>query len=276
VLDSTKSGQWTLAGMGLSSFNAPVSLGVLEWTKGSAGIQSLDVRFVDAATEGESQRPYVTTLVPGLSGSGDAGSPTDTSGTTGRYTLAGLATGQNALVAAKSIGEAESGSVVSAADAIAALRLSLGMSPNPDPDGTGPLAPLPASPYQLIAADANEDGRVSAADALAVLKMAARRGDAPEREWLFVREDEDFWDHTANGGAGAWMINRNSVLYDRADKALNVSDKGATVNLVGVLKGDVNGNWAPEGTDAQTLPSTYFLGLAAELNTPIGQWGIGG
>jgi hypothetical protein len=48
------------------------------------------------------------------------------------------------------------------------------------------------------------------------------------------------------------------------------------VNLVGVLKGDVNGNWAPEGTDAQTLPSTYFLGLAAELNTPIGQWGIGG
>jgi predicted RNA binding protein YcfA (HicA-like mRNA interferase family) len=272
VLDSVKTGKWTLAGIGLNAFNAPVNLGVLEWTTANGTLNSVEVKVVDAATEGEMQRPYQTTLALGAGGSGGSGgstgNPADTSGTTGGFTLGGLAVGQNALTASKAIGEAESGAVVGGADAIAALKISLGMNPN--------LDGRTLSPYQVIAADANEDGKVSAADALAVLKMTVGRADAPEREWLFVRESEDFWDHTANGGAGGWTLNRKAVNYDRDEKSIAVSEAGGKVNLVAVLKGDVNGSWQSPQEAPQQLPETYFRNLSLELNTPVGQWGIGG
>ena len=186
----------------------------------------------------------------------------------GGYAIGGLALGANALVATKAIGESESGAVIGGADAIAALKISLGMNPN--------LDGRTLSPYQLIAADANEDGKVSAADALAVLKMAVGRVDAPEREWLFVKESEDFWDHTANGGQGAWTVSRRAVSYDRDEKAVTVTEQGGKLNLVGVLKGDVNGSWQSPQDTPQVLAETHFRDLSLELNTPVGQWGIGG
>ena len=48
------------------------------------------------------------------------------------------------------------------------------------------------------------------------------------------------------------------------------------VNLVGVLKGDVNGSWRSPLDVPQELPDSYFRDLSMELNTPLGQWGIGG
>jgi len=53
VLDAVKSGKWTLAGMGLS---ASVNLGVLEWTRAGASLNAVEVKVLDAATEGETQR----------------------------------------------------------------------------------------------------------------------------------------------------------------------------------------------------------------------------
>jgi hypothetical protein len=106
--------------------------------------------------------------------------------------------------------------------------------------------------------------------------MTVGRADAPEREWLFVRESEDFWDHTANGGAGGWTLNRKAVNYDRDEKSIAVSEAGGKVNLGAVLKGDVNGSWQSPQEAPQQLPETYFRNLSLELNTPVGQWGIGG
>ena len=196
-----------------------------------------------------------------------AGNRSDTTGSTGSFSLSGLATGQNPLVVTKAIGAAESGSVLSAADALAALKIAVGLNPNSDG--------RTLSPYQLIAADANEDGRVSAADALAILKMAVKRTDAPVRQWLFVSEGEDFWDHTANNGAGGWTVNRGKVDYDRGDKLVTVSEQGSEVNLVAVLKGDVNGSWqAPANSqDLDVIRPSYFTSLAARLQVPIEQWG---
>jgi hypothetical protein len=50
------------------------------------------------------------------------------------------------------------------------------------------------------------------------------------------------------------------------------------VNLVGVLKGDVNGSWqAPAGsTDLDVLQPNYFDSLHNLMNAPLSQWGITG
>jgi cyclophilin family peptidyl-prolyl cis-trans isomerase/Ca2+-binding RTX toxin-like protein len=174
----------------------------------------------------------------------------------------------------------ETGSAISAADALAALKLSVGLNPNTDPDGAGPLTAPPVSPYQFLAADVNGDGRVSAADALAILKMAVKRTDAPAREWLFVPEGQDFWNETAAGGQGAFTTTRTSVKDVSGTSAgLLPADlawtAGKDLNLVAVLKGDVNGSWsAPTGT--QALPDAYFHALVAvnPLAMHVNQFGI--
>jgi uncharacterized repeat protein (TIGR02059 family) len=156
---------------------------------------------------------------------------------------------------------------VTSQDALAALKLAVGRNPNTDPDGTGPLQAKMASPYQFIAADVNGDGKVTSADALAVLKMAVRRSDAPTADWVFVREDADFWDEAA----GSVALNRNSVSYSKSPAS--VAANGAQdVNFVGILRGDVNGNWSA-GSSAQTLPQDYFVGLAQNLGVPVDLWG---
>jgi hypothetical protein len=122
------------------------------------------------------------------------------------------------------------------------------------------------SPYQFIAADVTGDGRVNSQDALAILKMAVRRADAPARDWIFVREDADFW----NEATGAVSMNRNAVSYAKSPFA--VSGGAQDLDFVGVLKGDVNGSWAA-GAGAQTLPQEYFASLAQSLGVSVEVWG---
>jgi hypothetical protein len=184
----------------------------------------------------------------------------------GGFDLSIPSAGQYRTEAARALTSSETGNVISAADALAALKLSVGLNPNADPDGTGPLTAPPVSPYQFLAADVNNDGRVTAADALAILKMAVKRADAPARDWLFVPETQDFWNETALSGKGAFTTTRTSVK-DASGTASGLLPAdiswaaGKDVNLVAVLKGDVNGSWAaPAGS--QPLPDSYFQGLA--------------
>lgn len=158
----------------------------------------------------------------------------------------------------------DSGSALTSADALAALRMAVGINPNPDPDGAGPLKAKVVSPYQFIAADVNQDGRVTAADALSILKMAVGRPDAPSQEWWFVSEEQDFW----NDSAAAFSTTRKSIKWDQGAVIARDTD----VNWVGVLKGDVDGSWkAP--SDSQTLESVYFEKLAELIGVPVEQWG---
>ncbi len=50
----------------------------------------------------------------------------------------------------------------------------------------------------------------------------------------------------------------------------------STVNLVGVLKGDVNGSWAaPAGsTDLDAIDPTHFTALSSIFGMPVGQFGV--
>jgi hypothetical protein len=51
---------------------------------------------------------------------------------------------------------------------------------------------------------------------------------------------------------------------------------GATENLVGMIKGDVNGSWAsPAGSQyVETLQPTYFTDLSNAIHAPISEWGL--
>ena len=176
--------------------------------------------------------------------------------------------GANRLTASRIITDRESGSVISSADALAALKIAVGINPNPDPDGSGSLESIPVSPYQYIAADINSDGRVTSSDALAILKMAVNLDTAPLRRWVFVSEDFDFW----NESARSFTTTQSDVRWDRGGIVFEYPAV-TTRNLVGVLMGDVNGSWNPPA-GSSILDESYFKILTDIQGGSPAQWGI--
>jgi hypothetical protein len=154
------------------------------------------------------------------------------------------------------------GASIDSSDALAALKIAAGRNPNADGS--------PVTPYQFIAADINEDGVVTSSDALAIMKMSLNRTDAPMAKWLFVNESEDFWNEAING----FTTSRKSVVYDQSIDVNAQQD--VNLNLVAVLKGDVNGNWAATAStpDLDTFDPNYFAELSSRLGSPQAQWGI--
>jgi hypothetical protein len=164
----------------------------------------------------------------------------------------------------------DTANAITSADALAALRIAVGSNPNPDPDGDGPRQPLQLSPYQVIAADVNGDGRVSSADALAILRMAVKSPAAPAPQWHFVREQLDLW----NEAGSSSQLTRSQASWD-ASLGVTVLQE-TTANLVGVLRGDVNGSWAPPAAsqDLDVTQPNYFQLLGAQLGVPTDVWGL--
>ncbi|WP_442909610.1 beta strand repeat-containing protein, partial [Hydrogenophaga sp.] len=181
--------------------------------------------------------------------------------TDGEYSITQMPVGSYQLSAERAA--TDSGSAVNSADALAALRIAVGMNPNTNG--------LELSPYQVIAADANEDGKVNSADALAILRMAVKHAAAPAQEWLFVDETLDLWNGDAAMGSSA--LTRLSAGWSNPLVDLQGDQQ---VNLVGILKGDVNGSWAaPAGSiDLDNTDPTYFQLLGTQLGVPTDIWGI--
>lgn len=194
-----------------------------------------------------------------VSATGAYASTTDVNG---RYSISGLLQPSIQLQVSKALTMLEAASAITEADAHAALLIASGRNPNADGS--------PVSPYQFIAADINEDGRVTSIDALAILKVAKGKSDAPALKWLFVDEGQDFWNEAVN----AFVTTRNSVAWD---KNLPVdSAQPMPHNLVAVLKGDVNGSWLapPASVDLDVLNPSYFTDLAEKLGVPLAQWSV--
>ena len=147
---------------------------------------------------------------------------------------------------------------VTAADALATLKLAVGLNPN--------VGDMPISPYQVMAADVNQDGRVSAADALSVLKMAVGIDSAPEPQWLFAPDTFDFWDET-NTTDVVFTTDDGKLDWTSIDTAVGQMKEGES--LVAVLKGDVNGSWK---SDLDVLPKEYFAQLQEQFIAPMEQW----
>ena len=162
------------------------------------------------------------------------------SNASGSYAFSKHYHGTNHLTANKDITADEAGSVISSTDALAALKIAVGINPNSDPDGSGPIETPPVSPYQYIAADINADGQITSADALAILRMAVKLETEGSRRWVFV--DENFGDEASESS----LATQNTVTWD--NNGITFEYPGQHIqNVVGVLIGDVNGNWrAPD------------------------------
>lgn len=261
LFENSQAGTFRISGFGLESVTKPVNVGTVSLDL-PVGTSKANMSISDSMIDVTSYDPYEISL-------GTFSAFTSN----GAYAIDGLSPGNYSIQGSKPIGSTEtSTSAISSADALAALKIAVGRNPNVDPDGAGPLLAKPLSPYQLIAADANEDGRVTSADALAILKMAVKRADAPTREILFVNEAFDFWNETANGGQGAYTSTRSSVVSPTND-TLFTSPETQNLNLVAILKGDVNGSWNPNATpNAPVLSNTYFEELALSMGVPSSQW----
>ena len=150
------------------------------------------------------------------------------SDTNGEWRFDGLDFDQYAIRAARVAGVDDLLAITSA-DAMAALKLTLGRNPNPDPDGPGPLLPAPISPHQLIAADIDQDGRLTRDDAQANLRLSQGVGAS---SWVFLQEAQPI-------PPGSYTdVPASTEIFAYADL---LSD----VQLTGVLLGDVNGSWPP-------------------------------
>jgi Ca2+-binding RTX toxin-like protein len=199
----------------------------------------------------------------------------DASNGNGQWDITNLPGGSYNLTASRAT--PDTGNAITSADALAALRIAVGLNPNTDPDGpSGPLQPLRVSPYQFMAADVNGSNTVTSADALAILRMAVKLSTALPDEWFFVEESRDFWNEATN----RFTLTNTNTTWDRTIPVDLTADRA--LNLVGGLKGDVNGSWAaPAGSiDLDTGNPNYFTNLATSLGMVIGstpvtdQWGI--
>jgi uncharacterized delta-60 repeat protein len=156
-----------------------------------------------------------------------------TSDLSGEFTFDALDPGPYTLLAERDAND--SLAAITSADAMAVLKLALGRNPNPDPDGPGPLQPAAISPYQWVAADINADGQVDRADAQAILKIAqgSATGSDALPEWVFVDET-------------AVLSSVNASRVELPDLGpLVAAGTAQSVNLIGILRGDVDGSWTP-------------------------------
>lgn len=140
----------------------------------------------------------------------------------GVATVSGLYADSYHVLASR--GAADVGRAITSADAIAALKIAVGSSPNAD-SGRATVA-------QFAAADVDGSGVVSSTDALSVLKMAVGLPTSQSPEWL--------WFTQATGTAfvtdTTYEWNKGIVVPVGASQVLQ---------LVGVLRGDVDGSWTP-------------------------------
>jgi len=148
-----------------------------------------------------------------------------TTGSSNEYSYHSLADGHYALTGNKAAGDA--GSAVHANDALAALKMAVALNPN---EGENPDA---VSPYQFLAADINRDGKVRANDALNILKMAVGIESAPVEEWIFVSE-----------AVADKTMDRSHVDWSDLAPTIDFNNTAIELDLIGIVKGDVDGSWA--------------------------------
>jgi hypothetical protein len=229
------------------------------------GISSNTVlNFTAASTANVSGHVYAWkshALIDSVSVTPSTGSAASSS--SGLFTLSNLVVGDYTFAASRTATNDSAGSAITSADALAALKIAVGINPNSDPDGGGPRAAATLSPYQLMAADVNGDGRVTSADALAILKMAVQLPAAVTPTWIFADESQIF------------NLSSSNVNYSTTISKTLSADQ--TINLVAVLKGDVNGSWgtaAAATTHVDYGNPTYFATLANSLQVAQDVWGI--
>ena len=85
---------------------------------------------------------------------------------------------------------------------------------------------------------------------------------------MFVDEAQDFY----NEDAGSFTLHRRNVNYEE-EISLELGDD-TELNLVGIMKGDVTGNWSSRSSEAQYVDQSHFVEIATQINTTVEQWHV--
>jgi hypothetical protein len=141
--------------------------------------------------------------------------------TNGNVTVHQVARGSDVYLDADKPIDDASDRAITANDALQALRLAVGLTKS---DGK-------AEWHDYIAADINKDGQATANDALNILKFAVGLTDGPSADWVFVDGDAD-WS----------TIGRRNTSYEEGVWLEDVV-ADMSVNMTGILVGDVNGSY---------------------------------
>ena len=150
-----------------------------------------------------------------------------TSGNSANYQHLGVLEGDYTLTGTKAGGTTEH-NAVDANDALAALKMAVALNPNDDGSAV--------SPYQFLAADINHDSIIRSTDALNILKMAVKLPGAPASEWIFTTEN----------AAESATMDRSNVDWSHVIPTVTL-DHDVALDLIGIVKGDVDGSWAATG-----------------------------
>ena len=126
----------------------------------------------------------------------------------GIYQHLGMPCGSYDLTSAKVSGTAEDNGTVDLLDAITILKSIVGLTT--------------LNPYEEIAADFNKSDDIDLNDAIGILKHVVGL-PAPTPEWVFVDKSDT-------------IPSLEPITVDLTSDT--------TVDLVGILRGDVNGSWA--------------------------------
>jgi len=208
----------------------------------SAGAHDLKVRLGDVAgnTTAPGTTPLTVTVGYDLTGAAhywnggavisgatatmsSATDVTDVTDVNGAYNFDTLPPGAYQLGFHKTVDATVTGAITTD-DALAALRMSVGFNPNANN--------AVVTPYQFMAADIDHDGQILPTDALFILKMVVHMTTGvPANEWVFVPET-----------VGSIAMDRHSVA-SAIDPLPVTLGQNTTMQLVGIVMGDVNGNW---------------------------------
>jgi len=250
VFDNQEAGILKVGGINSSGIQTPTKLGTLEMTV-AANSTGVNLGFSGI----EMGNDVVADQFINLAG--------QSTGPDGRFNFSSITSGVTNLTVSRAIGDGTQ--IISASDALAALRIAVGLNPNSAVAGKTLLL----SPYQVISADMDKNGKISAADALSILRIAVGLTTTNPPEWMFVNEKTSFWNPATN----KFTLDSNNATWNKSISATLPQD--ATTNLVALYKGDVNGSWtAPNGSqDLDVLQPTYFMGLASAMGVPIDLWG---
>ena len=156
--------------------------------------------------------------------------------TTGAFSLEAIAVSDsNVTVGATLDGPADkTTSGLSLTDVLAGLKLYLGKS----------LPESYSSPYNYIAADFDADSDVDLSDVLNMLKyyLGKSTTDNVKPEWVFVDKADLSGNATDNWSGANASLSKTSTTPDSVMQDISADD---TIELVGVLRGDVDGSWGP-------------------------------
>jgi len=154
--------------------------------------------------------------------------------TTGAFALDAIADQDGIVeVSATLAGPADKASSgLTLTDVLAGLKLYLGKS----------LPESYSSPYNYIAADFDADGDVDLSDVLNMLKyyLGKETTNDVAPEWEFVDKADLSGDGLSFMGANDQPVSKTNTAPHVIDQDISTDD---TIELVGVLRGDVDGSW---------------------------------